>query len=72
MIDLTERQWQIAMLIAGGKNVRQISDELGISLWTVKGHVRKICRRLGVSRMHEIPEAMEACSRGVRAVESLP
>ncbi len=55
---MTPRQREILDLIVAGHDVSSISAQLGISLWTVKRHVTKICRAVGVRRMHEIPEAL--------------
>jgi DNA-binding NarL/FixJ family response regulator len=43
---LTEREVQILRLIADGTNNLDIADRLGLSLGTVKGHVRDILDKL--------------------------
>src|SRR5579884_1765300 len=46
---LTEREVQILRLIAEGTNNLDIADRLGLSLGTVKGHVRDILDKLQAS-----------------------
>jgi len=46
---LTERELQIAMLVADGLVNKEIADRLHISEWTVCTHMRRIYSKLGVS-----------------------
>ena len=46
---LTERELQIAMLVADGLVNKEIADRLRISEWTVCTHMRRIYSKLGVS-----------------------
>jgi DNA-binding CsgD family transcriptional regulator len=43
---LTDRQWQVAHLIALGRTNDQIASALGIAKWTAINHVRSVMRRL--------------------------
>jgi DNA-binding CsgD family transcriptional regulator len=45
---LTEREMQIATLVALGRPNKQIADRLRISEWTVSTHLRRIFAKLGV------------------------
>lgn len=45
---LTERELQIATLVALGRLNKQIADKLHISEWTVSTHLRRIFAKLGV------------------------
>jgi DNA-binding NarL/FixJ family response regulator len=45
---LTERELQIALLIASGKQNKHIAKQLNISEWTVSTHLRRIFTKLGV------------------------
>lgn len=51
---LTEREIQIVRLIAAGKVNREIASELHLSPHTVKFHISKLMRDLGVSRRAEL------------------
>lgn len=45
---LTERELQIATLVAQGRPNKQIANQLRISEWTVSTHLRRIFIKLGV------------------------
>ncbi|MBW4694606.1 MAG: hypothetical protein KME27_22890 [Lyngbya sp. HA4199-MV5] len=45
---LTERELQIATLVASGQPNKQIAKQLHISEWTVSTHLRRIFMKLGV------------------------
>lgn len=45
---LTERELQIATLVASGQPNKQIAKQLRISEWTVSTHLRRIFMKLGV------------------------
>jgi DNA-binding CsgD family transcriptional regulator len=45
---LTERELEIATLVALGQPNKQIADKLYISEWTVSTHLRRIFAKLGV------------------------
>ncbi|WP_026591262.1 response regulator [Bacillus sp. UNC437CL72CviS29] len=47
--DLTEREFEILLLVAEGKSNQEIADELFIALKTVKTHVSNILNKLNVS-----------------------
>ncbi|MGW1052284.1 ATP-binding protein [Streptomyces sp. NPDC002521] len=52
-VQLTARQYEVAMLVSQGLTNRQISQQLRLSEWTVVNHVREVMRRLDVpSRIH--------------------
>lgn len=51
---ITERQWQVAELVALGYPNQAIAEELGISLAGAKYHVSEILRRLDLTRREEI------------------
>ena len=43
---MTDRQLQILALVARGLTNRQVGEELGISEWTVRNHMRAVLRKL--------------------------
>jgi len=50
---LTFREMQVLELIAGGASNQQISDQLGVSLYTIKSHVRNLISKLGAKNRRE-------------------
>lgn len=46
---LTEREHQILDLLADGRSLKEIKVTLGISLWTVKAHVRSAKAKAGLT-----------------------
>jgi DNA-binding CsgD family transcriptional regulator len=51
---LSPREMQIARLVADGATNRAMATMLGISLWTVSTHLRRIFAKLGVSSRAEM------------------
>jgi DNA-binding NarL/FixJ family response regulator len=45
---LTDREREVLLLVAGGRSNQEIASDLGISLDTVKSHVKHIFTKLGV------------------------
>jgi DNA-binding NarL/FixJ family response regulator len=45
---LTDREREVLLLIAGGRSNQEVASDLGISLDTVKSHVKHIFTKLGV------------------------
>lgn len=56
---LTKREAEIFALLARGKNRRAISEDLVLSENTVKTHIAKIYRKLGVSSQQELISVVE-------------
>lgn len=50
---LTFREIQVLDLIASGASNQQISDQLGVSLYTIKSHVRNLISKLGAKNRRE-------------------
>ncbi|MFC5995830.1 LuxR C-terminal-related transcriptional regulator [Pseudonocardia hispaniensis] len=48
-LPITEREREIATLVAGTLSNRQIASRLGISVRTVEGHIYRACTKLGVT-----------------------
>ena len=54
-VTLTPRQAQVLQMLARGCSTEQIVDELGVTIDTVRNHIRAILRRLGVhSRLEAV------------------
>ena len=66
--NLTERERQIFDLIGRGSSTKDIASALGISIWTVASHRKRLCEKLGV---HTTPELV-ALSSAEFKVGSLP
>lgn len=57
-VDLSPRQLEVLRQLEAGASTRDISDELGISMETVRNHIRAVLRGLGVhSRLEAVVEA---------------
>jgi DNA-binding CsgD family transcriptional regulator len=57
---LTERECEVAQLVAGGMSYRDIGEKLFISPKTVEHHVARIRRRLGVDSRSEMLEVLRS------------
>src|SRR5829696_1150259 len=58
---LTPRQIEVLRLLERGRSTKQIADELGLSIETVRNHVRRLLRALGVnSRLAAVAAARTA------------
>lgn len=57
--ELSERQQEVLVLMAQGRNARYIENALTISLSTVQTHIRNIYRKLGVHSRQELLDLIE-------------
>jgi two-component system nitrate/nitrite response regulator NarL len=58
-LELTERETQVLALVAEGCPTRQIAEQLGISVPTVKTHLQRVCLKLAVTdRSAAVAKAM--------------
>jgi DNA-binding CsgD family transcriptional regulator len=53
-LKLAPREQEIVRLLLGGSSNKEIAGSLGISLNTVKGYMKLLSRKLGVSSRAEI------------------
>lgn len=63
---LTERQHDIAELIASGKDNQQISDELGIATSTVKKHLQKVFQTLEIKHRTQLASLWHKTRSGTK------
>jgi DNA-binding NarL/FixJ family response regulator len=61
---LTERELQLARLVADRKTNAEIAAELFLSQKTVETHLRNIFRKVGVSSRVELARTVERADRG--------
>ena len=57
---LTAREAEVLALFARGRTARYISEDLGISYNTAKGHVRKLYEKCGVHSRQELIDSLDA------------
>jgi len=67
---LSEREREILRHVAGGLSNQQIANQLGISVNTVKVHLRNVFAKIGVASRAEA--AMFAVRNGIVAVDVVP
>lgn len=67
---LSEREREILRLVSGGLSNQQIANQLGISVNTVKVHLRNVFAKIGVASRAEA--AMFAVRNGIVAVDWTP
>lgn len=51
---LTPRECVVAVEIASGKNTREVAETLGISVGTVRVHVKRIFGKTGTNRQSQL------------------
>ena len=56
---LSERQYEVLMLVAQGRNAKYIEQALTISLSTAQTHIRNIYRKTGVHSRQELLDLIE-------------
>jgi len=59
---LTDREVTVLQMLGGSLSMREIAQELGLSLNTVKTHTRAIYRKLGVSARRDAVNALRSTS----------
>lgn len=57
---LSERQYEVLMLVSQGRNAKYIEQALTISLSTAQTHIRNIYRKTGVHSRQELLDLIES------------
>ncbi|MEV0002200.1 LuxR C-terminal-related transcriptional regulator [Micromonospora sp. NPDC050980] len=57
---LSDREWEIAHLAAGGSTSRAIAERLYLSTRTVENHLQRVYSKLGVTRRSELGAALRS------------
>lgn len=70
--NLTNRESEVLILLAHGRNVRYICDELSIAQGTAKHHVSNIYRKIGVFDRQGLLDTIEQGGVGLSAWEREP
>jgi DNA-binding CsgD family transcriptional regulator len=63
-LPITDREHEIAMLVAGGLSNRQIADRLSLSVRTVDGHLYRIFAKLGIERRDQLIQLLRLAPPG--------
>ena len=66
LYDLTRAEATVAALVAGGKSVREIADEVGVREDTVRTHLKKIFDKTGTKRQAELVKLVLCGPAGLR------
>jgi DNA-binding CsgD family transcriptional regulator len=59
-LPISEREREIALLIAEGLTTREIAEKLVVSARTVEGHIYRACIKLDVSDRDELAAIVRA------------
>jgi DNA-binding CsgD family transcriptional regulator/energy-coupling factor transporter ATP-binding protein EcfA2 len=63
-LPITDREREIAMLVATGLSNRRIADRLSVSVRTVDGHLYRIFAKLGIERRDQLVHLMGGAQSG--------
>jgi DNA-binding CsgD family transcriptional regulator len=66
-LPITDREREIAMLVASGLSNRRIADRLSVSVRTVDGHLYRIFAKLGIERRDQLVHLMGGAQSGTGA-----
>lgn len=69
MTGLTDRQREVALLIARGRTHQEAATEIGVSVDTVRFHLDAVKRKLGVEGSRDVATALVA--QGIATAEEI-
>jgi two-component system, NarL family, response regulator LiaR len=61
---LTNREWEVVVLLADGRSNAEIAGTMFVSIATVRSHIQSILRKLGVGSRQEAVAAAERMRKG--------
>jgi DNA-binding CsgD family transcriptional regulator len=64
---LSEREWAVASRLAGGKRTSMIAEELHITAFTVRSHLKSVFRKTGVGSQAALVERFQQWRREASA-----
>jgi DNA-binding CsgD family transcriptional regulator len=47
---LTDREWEVAQAVSNGMSSKEVAEQFGLSIHTVRNHRKKIMKKLGVKK----------------------
>jgi DNA-binding CsgD family transcriptional regulator len=57
-LELSEREWSVALAASGRERSREIGERLGLSTRTIENHLANVYRKLGVAGRDELREEL--------------
>lgn len=63
-LPISDREREIATLVAKGLSNRQIADQLYVSVRTVEGHLHRIYAKLGIDEREQLVRLMRTVGAG--------
>ena len=66
---LTGRQTEILWLVAQGCDTEEIAETLGIGIWTLRDHIRRLREKLGAKSMRDLPACARAAGIALPALD---
>jgi two-component system, NarL family, nitrate/nitrite response regulator NarL len=65
---LSQREFEVALLVAEGSSNKQVARQLGVCEGTIKLHVRNIFRKVGASSRYSLIKLGVSSNAGAQSV----